>query len=173
MGSLLCCGQGRDRDGHCQPGDDTSFHWAVLPTPGVAAGAGPAPGRGAAGGTYWYLQDKLQDIGILLQGRLQAGEQLPVLPELFLAGLSENLPASLWGTSGRCTNGTVQDEGARTPRPQAARGSTLQAHKGSHLLAALAQLGLGAPRAAGGLHPSAHHSQIPVGQSRGPAAPPR
>lgn len=72
----------------------------MLPASGGAGGARPALGRGTAEGTCWYLQDKFQDIGILLQSRLQAGEQLPVLTELFLTGLSENLPALLWGTSG-------------------------------------------------------------------------
>lgn len=79
----------------------TSFCWPVLPAPGGAGGAGPALGKGTAEGSCWYLEDKFQDIGILLQGRLQAGEQLPVLMELLLAGLSEDLPALLWGTPAR------------------------------------------------------------------------
>lgn len=78
----------------------TPFCWPVLPVPGGAGGVGPALSKGTAEGTSLYLQDKFQDIGILLQSCLQAGEQLPVLTELFLAGLSENLPALLWGTSG-------------------------------------------------------------------------
>lgn len=64
-----------------------------------------------------------------------------------------------------------RDEGAVTPRPRAARGRTLQGHKDTHLLAALAQVGLGALRAAGGLHPLAHHSQTPVGQMPRPCCP--